>query len=354
MAQLVGSYIYTGHWINWSHGLVLGSTITLSDRDGGLLTAFLSMFVTIAGAASWRITSYVLHQSRCSQNSEDGLHHQQQITFRNDSTAGGAVWQMTQLMWYWRKDALRPFLRTFPFVLMALANMALFGLAGIFSSEVTKAADDGRLLRSPSCGLLSLNSSLIYGGSNRKELLTTYSALNLNDTLAASTYARACYGNTQNGLGCNQYVQQQIPYTVKQNASCPFSDDLCFYGESSAFAMDSGLLDSNDMLGINAPDAERVQTRKVTTCSPIHTKGYTNVVNVTDSSLIAFGDAIEQFSFGEIAGLQNYTYSYNEHSRVDDYGYLLTYAFSSTSPRHTRLPGLTTEKILDCICRRLK
>ena len=331
MAQSAGSYIYTGHWINWSHGLVLGSTITLSDRNGGLLTAFLGIFVTIAGAACWKIMSYALHQSRCSQNFEDGLHHQQQAIFRNDSTAGGAAWQMTQLMWYWRKNALRPFLRTFPFVLLALANMALFGLAGIFSSEVTKAAGNETLLRSPSCGFLNLNSSLGYGGSDSKELLTASTALDSNDTLAASTYARACYGNTQNGLGCNQYVQQQIPFTVNQNASCPFSDDLCLYGAFSAFAMDSGLIDSNDMLGINAPKADRIQLRKVTTCSPINTKGYANLVNVTNSSQIAFGDAIEEFFFGEIAGVQNYTYSYNEHSLVDDYGYSLTYAFSSST-----------------------
>ncbi len=331
MAQLAGSYIYTGHWINWSHGRELGATITLSDRNGGLLTAFLGIFVTISGAACWKITSYVLHQSRCSQDFEDGIHHQQQAILRNDSTAGGAAWQMTQLMWYWGKNARRPFLRTFPFVLLALANVTLFGVAGIFSSEVTKAAGNETLLRSPNCGLLNLNGNLEYGGSDSKELLTASTALDSNDTLAASTYARACYGNTQNGLGCNRYVQQQIPYTVNQNASCPFSDDLCLYGASSAFAMDSGLIDSNDVLGINAPKAERVQLRKVTTCSPIHTKGYVNVVNDTNSSQIAFGDAIEQFAFGEIAGVQNYTYSYNEHSSVDDYGYRLTYAFSPSS-----------------------
>lgn len=86
------------------------------------------------------------------------------------------------------------------------------------------------------------------------------------DTLAATTYSRACYGTTQNPLQCAQYSQQQLPWTVNQNATCPFTNGICFYGDSSAYEMDTGYIDSHEALGINAPKSERVQYRKVTTC----------------------------------------------------------------------------------------
>lgn len=61
------SYLYTGPWINWFRGLVLGSTIVLSERDGGLLTAFLALFISTAGVACQRVLSYALHQNRAKQ-----------------------------------------------------------------------------------------------------------------------------------------------------------------------------------------------------------------------------------------------------------------------------------------------
>ena len=90
--------------------------------------------------------------------------------------------------------------------------------------------------------------------------------MDVNDTLAATTYSRACYGSSQNLLQCSQYPQQQLPWQVNLNVTCPFTDDLCIYGDSSAYEMDTGQIDSHQALGINAPKSERVQYRKVTTC----------------------------------------------------------------------------------------
>ena len=91
------SFTYTGIWINWSHGFIAGSTLTLNERDGGLLTAFLAIFISAAGAATWNIMSYALHQSRARQESQDGLHHQQQAILRNSSSRVRASWQLMQL-----------------------------------------------------------------------------------------------------------------------------------------------------------------------------------------------------------------------------------------------------------------
>lgn len=323
MSQAVGSYTYTGVWINWSAGRVLGSTITLSARNGGLLTAFLSIFVTVAGDCCWKITSFALHQYRCKQDYQDGLHCQHQVLFRNDTSALDLAWHLTQSMWAWRKSALRPFIRTLPFALLALMNAAFFGVAGIFSSETTKAAGNETLIRSPNCGALDLNSSLLYATGPQQPLRAQNISQDTNDTNQASAYVKACYGASQDTLQCNHYVKAEIPWETNSNVTCPFAEGLCWWGDSAAYEMDSGLIDSHEALGINAKKADRVQFRKVTTCSPLHTKDHATELNVTDPTLVANGDTLDQSFFGPVVDTSNYTYSYNEHSRVEDHGYEL-------------------------------
>ena len=75
MSQTAAPYVHTGPWINWSRGPILGSTITLSERDGDLFIAFLGIFVTAAGAACWKIMSFVMHQLRSPHDAQDGIHH---------------------------------------------------------------------------------------------------------------------------------------------------------------------------------------------------------------------------------------------------------------------------------------
>lgn len=131
----------------------------------------------------------------------------------------------------------------------------------MFSSEVTKAAGNETLIRSSDCGFLNFSSNTF-----DKQSFAALNSVDLNDTLTATTYSRACYGNTQNLLQCAQYPQSQLRWKVNQNATCPFTNDLCYYGDSSAYEMDTGYIDSHQALGINAPKSERVQYRKVTTC----------------------------------------------------------------------------------------
>lgn len=57
----MSAHIYRGPWINWSHGLIAGATVTLGEREGGLLTAFIATFVTIVGAELWKIICYISH-----------------------------------------------------------------------------------------------------------------------------------------------------------------------------------------------------------------------------------------------------------------------------------------------------
>lgn len=318
MSQTAAPFVHTGPWINWSHGLVLGSTITLSERDGELLTAFLGIFVTGAGAACWKIMSFALHQHRSPRDPQDGIHHQQQAILQNTGSPFGASAELVSLVWYWRKHALRPLVRTLPLVALALLNFVLFGVAGVFSSEVTKAAGNETLIRSSDCGFLN------FSGNAVSQHSAAFNDVDVNDTFAATTYSRACYGSSQSLLQCAQYPQQQLPWKVTQNATCPFAPDLCFYGASSAYEMDTGHIDSHQALGINAPKFERIQYRKVTTCSPIHTRGYLTEVNDTNPSDLAYGDTLQQFDYGSVLSISNYTYQYDTHNIVGSNSYQLT------------------------------
>lgn len=308
---------YTGHWINWSHGAVLGSTITLSSRDGGLLIAFLALFVSAAGAASWSILAFSMHQFFSKNAPQVGVHQQRQIILRNTSSPTSAAWELLQIAWAWRKTSEKSLLRSLPMAILALLSVALFGLAGVFSSEVTKAPGNETLIISQNCGT--------YVGGDSAAGNLQFRINTVNETKAALNYAKDCYGVTRNVLNCNQYVQERIAWKVRQNASCPFSADTCLEGSNASYEMDTGVIDSLKDLGINTPGSQTLGYRKVTTCSPIQTRDYTTVVNFTAPGSVLNGDTMEYFDFGSIPGIANYTYIYNTHSAYLDIAYALKY-----------------------------
>ena len=310
---------YIGLWINWSHGRVLGSTITLSARDGGLLTSFLAIFVSTAGAAFWAIVSFWLHQHFSRTGPQDGIHQQRQVILRNTSSPAGAAWQLLQLSWAWRNNAEKSFSRSLPSAIVALLTLGLFALAGIFSSEVTKAAGNETILISPSCG------TFVPGNASSDPTSLQWRKKTVNDTKTALSYARDCYGIAQNPLNCNQYIQQRLTWKVNQNASCPFSDDICI-GHNTAYEMDTGPIDSHRHLGINTPGSQRLSYRKVTTCSPLATKGFLALANNTNSGAVDEGDLLQYFYYGPTVGPTNYTYMYDTHSAFLSLGYTLKYA----------------------------
>lgn len=316
MQEYAGFQIYTGVWVNWSRGWIAGSTLTLSTSHGGLLSAFLAIFISLAGIAFWRITSFALHQMRAGKAFHDGLHHQHQLIFRNTGTASGAFWQMLQLPKFWGNNAEYSWLRTLPLALLALSNVVAFAVAAIFSSEVTKATGKSVIIQSPDCGSLSFDEV--------DDNTDSYATAWLNETTEAATYARNCYVDDANGLRCNRYVQTKIPWKTNVNASCPFDNELCFFGKTGAMEMDTGPIDSHLALGVNVPKEYRVTYRKVSTCSPIKTpQKYLSIWNETNPRAIAYGDTYECYDFGPWKPGANWTYNYNTHAVISPSPYTL-------------------------------
>lgn len=126
----MSTHIYHGAWTNWSRGRISGATITLGERDGGLLTAFIATFVTIVGAELWKIVCFVSHQLRSNSEPQDGLYHQQQFILRNAPTPGGAVWSFFQQSWFWSGKVRQSHFRTLSWAFFGIAYIGIIGVVG--------------------------------------------------------------------------------------------------------------------------------------------------------------------------------------------------------------------------------
>jgi hypothetical protein len=321
MSSIANSRVYTGLWVNWSHGPIQGATLTLSARDGGLLTSFLATFITVVGAQLWRILSFSFHQIRSSRGPQDGLHHQHQNIFRNTTSPGSAAWSFLLMGYAWRRKTQHPILRSWPWAILAVGYMAIFGVLSVFQSQTTKAAGNERLVQPTDCGFWHVD-----GISEQAN--AAYTQKTTNDTFLAANYARACYGGSPDRLQCNVYPAQSLPYSVDHNATCPFKGGTCLYSDTAAFRMDTGLIDSHTDLGINAPTHERVQIRKVTTCAPLHVRNFTTVLTGNQTDMVMPDDYFWEIQYGNIfaAGTiaTNYTFSFNPHAVMDNFGYSIS------------------------------
>lgn len=84
------------------------------------------------------------------------------------------------------------------------------------------------------------------------------------------------------------------PVNNKPECSCPFAADLCLLGNTSAYEMHTGPIDSHIALGLNAPVADQITSRKVTTCSPIKTHGYGSEYKDTNAGTLTYGDTFDR------------------------------------------------------------
>ena len=319
-----GSYVYTGAWVDWSYGSIVGATLTLSERDGSLLTSFIAAFVTLVGAQGWRILSFAFHQLRSSGGPQDGIFHQQQTIFRNVSTPGGAAWSFIQQWWAWRHtERSRAFLRIFPWAFLATAYVLLFAALATFSAETSKAATDDRLVRSNHCGYWAFDTNAV--GEVTDQGFFASRQTFANDSVTAANYANSCYRENPDQLACNTYVVPSLPWE-SEHVACPFADSICMKGVP-AFQMRSKLIDSHKDLGINAPQRERVQFQKTTTCAPLVTEGYAELKNGSEISAELTGTQYVFYNYGSV-GSTNWTYLYSLDAVHSGFAYNL-YAYMS-------------------------
>ncbi|KAH7354272.1 hypothetical protein B0T11DRAFT_126143 [Plectosphaerella cucumerina] len=327
----MSTQIYTGVWTDWTLGRVSGATLTLSARTGATFLSFLAFFVTLVGARTWRLVGFIAHQALAKDGAHDGLYYQRQHILRNTITPADATWQFLQQSWHWRKTVQRGWLRTVPWAVCAAAYLCLFAAASIFSSLISDAASEYRLLAPTNCGFASPTSSESFLG------------LRGTENEEAATYARQCYDDNSTSAACDIFCIRSLPWR-NGSSPCPFDSSVCLPG-FPAFRMATDLLDSHYDLGINDAPPNRISYRRETLCSPLVTRNLeTNTSFIqqlaSERNGVAYNATIRYY-YGQLNGPRgrrsNYTYSYNTDNFDGNTGYSVG-AFRSypEEPRDSR------------------
>ena len=91
--------------------------------------------------------------------------------------------------------------------------------------------------------------------------------------------------------------------------------------------MTTGLLDSHEMLGINAPPQDRVALQLSVTCSPVSVRNLTELIEVNNATFLVY--FLGNLSISDRMGIrtfdipQNWTYLYNTMTARTGVSYLL-------------------------------
>lgn len=122
--------IYKGFWINQSLGKVRGATLTLDLQAGGLIIAFLALFIAATARSVWKVTRFLVYANESTLGKQDGVYHQRQAILRNQSLALDAVLDLCRLSYAWRGRAKGSQQRILPVILIASAISVVSIAAG--------------------------------------------------------------------------------------------------------------------------------------------------------------------------------------------------------------------------------
>lgn len=124
--------VYTGGWINHSLGKIHGATLTLTSESGGLLIAFLAIFVGATAGSFWKITRYILHMSFSSEKKLDAVYHQRQAILRNTQLPSDAALDLFLARFAWRGRARHLDRKLTCVAILALIVYITFTAAGMY------------------------------------------------------------------------------------------------------------------------------------------------------------------------------------------------------------------------------
>lgn len=299
--------VYVGRWTDWSHGPIMGATLTLTHRDGGFIIAFVTLFVTITGARFWAILSFITHIVLSREAPQDAIYNQRQAILRNADSSSSGLWKLLRMLWAWRRNDLVSLLtRILPSLLLSFTTLVVFALAGIFSSRVATSEGGEVLISSPNCGTFIPDNAA-------SAALDSASAYVVRRLQFSSNYALLCYGNSSFAEDCPTYLKKSLPFNVTRNVPCPFpgQDRICRTSDG-AIRLDSGFINSHSDLGINAPPEQRFLYRSVTECTPLLTEGFSQHANLTGESDSVILAPLLNYFYGESHMYGNATYQYSD------------------------------------------
>lgn len=322
MAALPSERVYQGFWVDYTHGPLLGATITTTSSKANIVIAVLSLLVSFTGAHLWDLIAFTIYLLAVSNQPRSALHHQKQTLARNIASPGAYLLGVAKLGWAWRRHGA--WFKLVREAALALFCSAGFLVAGIFVSQVVSTANLHVLVHSSFCGFVSWVNATT-------DLHRDYQQTVFKQAL---TYSETCYNKSVSLAQCNLYAKQAIPIQNVASAECPFQG-LCT--NSSALRFDTGLLDSNDMFGINMPSKLRVQMQKVVTCAPLDLDRFltirpmpSDVMHIYENRQALPGELLYEWSVGLLtASLRPFNSSFflSNYKSVFSRLYDLTYVY---------------------------
>ncbi|KAK8135053.1 hypothetical protein PG984_007065 [Apiospora sp. TS-2023a] len=262
--------IYLGVWTNWSRGsAVMGATLTMTQSSGNILIAFTAIFIPFVASRFWKMLCFAFHTCTSKKGAQDAIYHQRQVVLRNSSSPDSGLISLLYLVWAWRGSQAKAIVRLLPLLVFATLFIVGFTVAGGYSSQITSAMGNEVLINGDDCGLLDWSQDNTNISSTIA--INSHEANEMND---AANYVQQCYSNQGTSLfDCNRFVVQSLPTTSNNNFGCPFASDICRDNVTN-IRLDTGYLDSNDHMGLNAPPEQRFVWRQVLSCAPLKTEGY--------------------------------------------------------------------------------
>ena len=263
------------------------------------------MFITTVGAFCWAIFCFVVHQIRSSRQQKDGHFHQSQALLRNSPSPTGSLKQFWKLGYAWSGKGQKSKRRVAWLSLVAIIHLGIFQIAALLANRIYDTNNEV-LLRSRVCGKYN------WDATDSERTLSTEAMLLSQRTTArwAMDYARTCYDTNATGSQCGGMVSKSLTRYQKiyYDQPCPFEGDICLDPQKGAVQIDSGLLDTNLDMGLNSRRGNSVGYRRVTTCAPLQTKGYTVDRSAVSGELT--GDVYRQYNYGkQLNGLDGEEYS---------------------------------------------
>lgn len=307
------SDIAIGLWFDNSQPPVLGWTLTLRVDQGTILLSFLAFLVTIAGTSAWGLIASLLHTLLARRkNGIDAIRLQHQVMLRNSAGALNTALDLMKSGYAWNKARSRNvWARTIYLATVALLTSALFAAASILTSRVANRGYSAILARSVerNCGIITSQST----GSHDEQTAVLNKAI--NDASQARNYAVNFYMNKTNTRAARSvFPVARLPSSYQTTTDCPaVNQTRCSQANDNAIEMQTELLDSHYMLGINAPPSERVSVQKKMTCA---------MVNVVDHMFITNSTIV--YDLGPALG-SPMTYTYYTNSFQDQVGYQIRY-----------------------------
>ncbi|CAN9463692.1 unnamed protein product [Alternaria alternata] len=161
---------------------------------------------------------------------------------------------------------------------------------------------DEVILCSSSCGYLWWDSG--FDTADVDDLINYSNRL----TVEAADYSRNCDRSDAVATDCPTYTRKSLPMSVFDNATCPFDPKVCLL-DGDNLVIDTGRINSHSDLGINAEPRDRFEYRRVTSCAPLRTEGYSERVNKT---IEGYQVPFTNYLYGKnLHNDANYTYDYS-------------------------------------------